>query len=95
MAYGLPVITAEQRTAQNPEIVAMVEGETGLTYPDENAKALARAIRRLIDDQDLRDRMGDAAFKRVRDAFSLKQMVDGMEASICFAAARARSVAGS
>ncbi|MEM8872747.1 MAG: glycosyltransferase family 4 protein [Planctomycetota bacterium] len=82
MSYGLPVVTAAAVERQNPEIIALVEGETGLTYRDGDAGDLAVKIRSLLDDEALRQRMSDAAIRRVRSEFSLSNMVDGLEAAI-------------
>ncbi|MEM6561492.1 MAG: glycosyltransferase family 4 protein [Planctomycetota bacterium] len=88
MIYGLPVVTAASRERQNPEINALIEGQTGMTYEDGNAADLAGKINQLLTDDDLRHRMSRAAHARVRSEFSLAGMVDGLEAAIRKAAAR-------
>ena len=56
---------SRSRDATNREVV----GEAGLTYdPDEPVAGLARALRRLIDDPGLADRLRVAAVTRVREA---------------------------
>jgi glycosyltransferase involved in cell wall biosynthesis len=57
MAAGLPVAAA--RASAVPEVV--VDGVTGLLSPPLDAPALARNIRRLLEDEDLRRKMGQAA----------------------------------
>lgn len=57
MAAGLPVITTA--VGSNEETVR--DGETGLVIPAGHATALAGALRRLVDDADLRLRLGRAA----------------------------------
>jgi glycosyltransferase involved in cell wall biosynthesis len=45
----------------------IVYGETGLLVPPGDVKALAAAMQRLIDDPELRQRLGQAGCERVRD----------------------------
>ncbi len=71
MAAGRPVVAT--RVGGNPETVA--EGETGLLVPPEDATALADALRILIDDPNLRRRMGAAGRRRVQERFSVERMV--------------------
>ncbi len=47
---------------------AVEHGVTGLLVPPHNAGALAEAILRLLKDEPLRRRMGEAGLARVRDA---------------------------
>ena len=49
-------------------------GETGLNVPAGDAAALAVALRRLIDDEPLRRRMGAAARQRYEDHFTAATM---------------------
>jgi glycosyltransferase involved in cell wall biosynthesis len=56
-----------------PEIV--VDGVTGLLVPPRDDRALAAGVVRLLQDPDLRRRMGDAGRARVVDAFSADRMV--------------------
>ncbi len=51
-----------------PDIVA--DGETGLIGPERDPPALARAIRRLADDAELRQRLGRNARARYRIQFA-------------------------
>jgi glycosyltransferase involved in cell wall biosynthesis len=57
-------------------------GETGLLVEPDNADALARALRRLIDDAALRDRMGRAASAHVAVTFSVEKMADRFVAAL-------------
>ena len=54
----------------------VVDGETGLLVPVDDAPGLARAIRRLLDDPGLARRLADEAQRRVRERFSEQRMVD-------------------
>jgi spore coat protein SA len=66
MAQGLPVIAS--RVGGMPEIV--VDGETGLLIAPGETGALADAMRRLLADAPLRDRMGQAGYRRASELFS-------------------------
>ena len=48
--------------------------ETGLTVPPANTERLAAAINRLLDNPDLRSRLGQAARLRARQEFHLDVM---------------------
>lgn len=75
MAAGLPVVAT--RVGGVPEVV--VEGETGLLVPPRDPEALAQAILTLLRDPDLRQAMGQAGRERVREHFSVDQMVKKTE----------------
>jgi glycosyltransferase involved in cell wall biosynthesis len=53
----------------------VVDGETGLLVPTQDAPALAAAILRLLGDRDLAERLATEARRRVRERFSLERMV--------------------
>jgi glycosyltransferase involved in cell wall biosynthesis len=65
-AFSRPAIAT--RTQGPAEIV--VDGGTGLLVPPCDAPALARAMRTLLDDSLLRERMGQAAADRAAELFS-------------------------
>ena len=79
--YGLPVVTSDRTESQNPEIEAFRDGENGLTYADGDPAALAAALGWLLDDPDLRGRLGREARRTVLEEFTLSNMVDGFVAS--------------
>lgn len=60
MSFGLPVIAS--RISALPELVA--DGESGLLVPPDDEGALFEAMRRLMEDPDLRRRMGAAGRAR-------------------------------
>jgi glycosyltransferase involved in cell wall biosynthesis len=72
MAAGLPAIATA--VGGTPEVV--VDGVTGLLVPPHDPTALAEAIRRLLDDPNLGQRMGQAGRERVLQHFSVEQMVE-------------------
>ena len=57
------------------QIVA--DGETGMLVPSRDAQAMAKALKAAIADSTRRKKIGDAAFRRARDQFSMDAMVDG------------------
>jgi glycosyltransferase involved in cell wall biosynthesis len=57
----------------------VVDGETGLLVPRDDPRALARAIRRLLDDAELRVRVGDAGRRLVLDRFTAEHMTRSFE----------------
>ena len=86
--YGLPVVTSSQIEAQNPEIVALRDGQNGILYEQDNPTALADALRRLLADDTLRQQMSLAARETVEQQFNVPAMVDGMVAAIEYCAAQ-------
>ena len=76
MVDGKPVVAAA--TGGLKEIVA--HDETGFLVEPANADELADAIIRLLQDPELRFRMGQAARERVRRLFSWQSVVDKAEA---------------
>ena len=85
-AAGLPVIAS--RIGGIPEVV--VDGETGLLVPSEDAAALAAAMGRLAADPALRERFGLNGRARFLRQFSLETMADRVEAVYRQALAGAR-----
>lgn len=77
MACGVPVISTELGTGTS---WVNQDGETGLVVPPADSAALVGAIRRLLDDGGLRERMGRAARARVEAEFSFARMVAQIDA---------------
>ena len=72
MAAGLPVVAT--RVGGVPELV--VDGETGLLVPPVDPRALALALQRLVDDPELRARLGAAGRARVEQHFRLDSFLE-------------------
>lgn len=66
MATGLPIVAS--RIAGNEELV--VDGVTGILVPSENVTSLREALKRLINDPLLRERMGKASSQRVEEFYT-------------------------
>jgi glycosyltransferase involved in cell wall biosynthesis len=56
-----------------PEVVD--DGCTGILVPPRDHQAMAKAIVRLLTEEPLRRRMGEAGFARVRERFTVERMV--------------------
>lgn len=69
MACEVPVIAA--RAGALPEVVE--DGKSGILVPPQDPHALAKAIKRLLDDEPLRRRLGGEGRRRVTRCFSWEQ----------------------
>jgi glycosyltransferase involved in cell wall biosynthesis len=76
MACGLPVVATTGGAL--PEVVE--DGVTGILVPPGDAPALAKAMRTLMDDADLRRRMGLAGRERVLEMFNWRKAALATEA---------------
>jgi glycosyltransferase involved in cell wall biosynthesis len=74
MAAGRPVVATP--VGGTPELV--VDGETGLLVPPRDPEALAAALRRVLDDRELAERLGEAGLRRVSERFTLAAMTRRM-----------------
>jgi len=63
MAHAKPIVAA--RAAAVPETVS--DGEVGILAEPDGPDTFARALATLLADRDLRQRMGEAARRRVED----------------------------
>jgi rhamnosyl/mannosyltransferase len=73
MAYHLPVINTNLPTGV-PWVSR--DGETGLTVQPGDSTELRRAIKTLIQDPELAERLGAAARKRVEKQFTVEQFIE-------------------
>lgn len=73
MACGKPVISTELGTGRS---FINLHGETGLVVLPKDSDELARAINRLLEDNDLRQKFGQAGRKRVQNDSTVETMVD-------------------
>ena len=85
---GLPRVVLEAMLSSKPVVGSDVTGtrelvvhdETGLLYAYGDVPALSAALRRLLSDPALRERMGQAGRQRVVDHFSIEAYVAGVSA---------------
>jgi glycosyltransferase involved in cell wall biosynthesis len=83
---GLPVSILEAMAARKPVVAsaiagtaeAVVDGHTGLLVPPGDSNALMAAIRRVLDEPCLAQRLGAAGRARVEAQFSAESMVEGV-----------------
>ncbi len=75
MACGVPLVATTGGAL--PEVVGP-DGEAALTVPTNDPSALAIAIDRLLDDPELRSRIGEAGRHRVLDRFTWRRSAEGM-----------------
>jgi glycosyltransferase involved in cell wall biosynthesis len=71
-AAGVPIVATA--VGGMPEVVA--DGETGFLVPSEDSIAMADRIGRLLRDEDLRMRFGEAGRQRMEDEFSFAAQVE-------------------
>ena len=72
MAYGRPVVAG----AVGGLLDLVVDAETGLLVQPRDVGALRAALERLLDDEELRKRLGGAARERARTHFSWDRVTD-------------------
>jgi glycosyltransferase involved in cell wall biosynthesis len=74
-ALGVPVVS----TVHSGIPEAVIEGVTGLLSPERDVAALARNIQRLLSDEDLRARLGQAARAHIEADFNLRTQSKRLE----------------
>jgi L-malate glycosyltransferase len=75
MAAGKPVVATS--VGGNPE--AVIDGVTGILVSPANEQALAEAIIRIIDNDDLKNKMGLEAQKQAKEKFGMINMMKSNE----------------
>lgn len=84
---GLPTTLLEAMSCGIPSIATDVEGsselisdgETGLLVPPRNPKRLAEAILRLLEAEELRQKLGDNARKHIVNNYDWEIITDSVE----------------
>ena len=76
MAAKLPLVVTD--VGGNSE--AVINGETGIVVPSKNPQALSKAIVKLSNDKKLRIDMGEAAYQRANQYFSIQRCVESHHA---------------
>lgn len=86
LAAGRPMVA----TAVDGTVEVVVDGETGLTVPPGDPAQLARAIRDLLGDPLLRQKLGRAGRAKVLERFTAEHQIERTEALYRLALARRR-----
>lgn len=76
MACGLVVVATT--AGGNAEVLR--DGENGLTFPVDDAPALASQLERLMEDETIRKRLSDSGKLLVQEKFTVQRMVEEREA---------------
>ncbi len=87
--YGLPTVTGGNARLHGPEIEALRHEDNGLRFRHDDLGELKGALRRVLTDDGLRARLAEGAARTVAGEYSIRNMVDGLEAAIRHAAERA------
>jgi glycosyltransferase involved in cell wall biosynthesis len=74
MAAGLPVITCDRGSIK--EMIA--HGENGFIIPPSSPDQIAEKIAVLIEDKNLREKMGEKSRRKVKEKFTLDHYIDGV-----------------
>jgi glycosyltransferase involved in cell wall biosynthesis len=72
LAFGRPVVAA----AGGALLELVTDGETGLLVPPRDAPALREAVQRLLEDPELRERLGREARTRARERFGWDAVIE-------------------
>jgi glycosyltransferase involved in cell wall biosynthesis len=83
--YGLPIVTSDNMAAQNPEVVALENDVNGLLYRHGDLNSMTGALRSVLTDENRWAAMSQAARQTVESKFTIRHMVDGLEAAIRYA----------
>ena len=82
MACGLPIVTT---AAAGCACDMIVEGENGFIVEPRNAEALYEAMRRILQDDEVRQKMGEKSYEILTTRFSLENAVNGFVSAVQFA----------
>lgn len=72
MQYKLPIISTE--VGGIPDVVK--DGENGLIAEKKNPQSLADCMARLLDDRELREKMGEDGFRKFKEHYTLQAFED-------------------
>jgi rhamnosyl/mannosyltransferase len=77
MACGKPVISTELGTGTS---FVNQDGVTGFVVPPKNSQALAKAIKKILENKKLAQELGQNGLERVKKEFSLEKMLERISA---------------
>lgn len=85
--YGLPVVTADDLSAQNPEIETLKNGKNGFLYRTNDIHDLSEKLQILLENKSLRKRLGNEARFTALKKYPIEKMVKSLNDSFLKAAA--------
>jgi glycosyltransferase involved in cell wall biosynthesis len=71
-AAGVPVVASNVGGISE----AVIDGETGILVPPQDSKALKTALKKILEDRQLAQRMGQTASEHIKNRFNLSRMAD-------------------
>jgi glycosyltransferase involved in cell wall biosynthesis len=89
MACGLPLVVSDRTGVWGPGNLVR-HGENGFVYPCGDVQALAKAVRKLAADRELRERMGNRS-REIIEQFSTERCAEGIVNALHFACSRSTS----
>ena len=87
--YGLPIIIGDDMTSHGPEVELVVDGVTGIFCRDGDYLDFAKAIYRLLTDDNLHKQMSINAYEIIKSKYNIKNMADGFSRAIRYCAEKA------
>lgn len=90
LAYGVPVVCGDDQRCHNPEVEAIVDGQSGRLFRRGNVADLARVLTEVLTDEAERERLSHGATAIVDGQYNVANMTAAMAAAI-HAAASARN----
>lgn len=79
--YGLPVVTSDDLSAQNPEVEALRNEKNGFYYQDGNIEDLVLKLKLLLNNAKLRKNTGVEARRTALEDYPMEKMVLGLKES--------------
>lgn len=76
-AYGVPLITGDDRSVQGPEVEILLRGETGMVYKYDQLDSLTTTVRTLLEDEPRRKEMAERALRRANEFCGVEKMAEG------------------
>jgi glycosyltransferase involved in cell wall biosynthesis len=80
--YGVPIILGDDRVSHGPEAELVQDGETGLYCRDDHARDFATAICRLLQDDELHERMSRRGQALIRERHNIEKMAEGLLSAV-------------
>ncbi|MDY6913837.1 MAG: glycosyltransferase family 4 protein [Planctomycetota bacterium] len=87
-AYGRAVVTCDHMAIHGPEIEILIPGQTGALFRGGDAEALAEVVGDILSDPERKKALGQAAYRRTREDFGTRNMIDGFLQAISYVTGR-------